>query len=285
MNQKFRTILSALLLVVFLVSAGKLFAQWQDEKQAEEADRVAQELLAAAQTEPAQTDARETIPKETAPRETEPTEPATIWIPAPVEELDSNMDTLAQKDLNALREVNPDVVGWIWIPDTYINYPLMQGEDNEYYLNNTWNQNPSAYGSIYLESMNSPELTDFNTIIYGHNMNNGSMFATLQNYAGAYYRKQFPYVYIATDAGVYRYEIFSTYKASVDSITYQLSFNQQETREAFIQAALENAEYDIGIVPETTDRIITLSTCTGWGGYDYRRVVHARLKMIEVEAE
>lgn len=285
MNQKLRITLSVVLALVFLFSVGKLVNQWQDEKQAEEAERMAQELLAAAATAPTQPLPTETEPVETTAPETEPTEPPPVWVPAPVETPDKNMDTLAQKDLNALREINPDVVGWIWIPGTYINYPLMQGEDNDYYLNNTWNNVPSAYGSIFLEYQNSPDLSDFNTIIYGHNMNNGSMFATLQNYAGGYYRRMFPYVYIATDEGVLRYEIFSTYKASVESITYQLSFKQQETREAFIQMALENAEYDTEIVPETTDRIITMSTCTGWGGYDYRRVVHARLKMMEVEAQ
>lgn len=282
MKRNAQMLLSGVLALVFLFSAGKLVCQWQDEKKAQEADRLAQELIAEAKTEPLPT---EPEPVETEPPETQPTEPATQWIPAPVETPDKNMDTLAQKDLNALREINPDVVGWIWIPGTYINYPLMQGTDNDYYLNNTWNNVPSAYGSIFLEHRNSGDLSDFNTIIYGHNMQNGSMFASLLNYAGAYYFRMFPYVYIATDDGVLRYEIFSTYKASVEGMTYQLSFNQQETRETFIAMALENGEYDTGIVPETTDRIITMSTCVGWGGYDYRRVVHARLAMIEVETQ
>lgn len=282
MTKRMRTILSALLLAVFLFSTGKLIVHWRDGQEAEEALRLAEEL--AAQTQPTQVP-ETTAPPETEPPETEPTEPPTVWVPAPLEKADKNMDTMEAKDLNALRKTNPDVVGWIWIPNTYINYPLLQGEDNEYYLNYNWQNKRSVYGSIFLECLNSEDLSDFNTIIYGHNMGNGTMFNALHNYGGDYYRKNHPYVYIATDEGVFRYEVFSSYKAEVDSITYQLSFNQEETRAAFIQAALDNADYDTGIVPETTDRIITLSTCNNWGGYDTRRVVHARLKMIEVEVE
>lgn len=282
MNRKWRMTLSALLFFIFLFSIGQLLRHWHDQRQAEEAERMAQALLA--EMQPTSVTMPVEIP-ETTPPETELPQPKSVWVPAPVEEADKHMEELSKKDLNALREVNPDVVGWIWIPGTYVNYPLMQGTDNDYYLNNTWNHIPSAYGSIFLEYRNSGDLSDFNTIIYGHNMNNGSMFATLLNYAGAYYCRMFPYVYVATDTGVCRYEIFSTYKASVESNTYQLSFNQQESREKFIQSVLEQAEYDTGIVPETTDRIITLSTCVGWGGYDYRRVVHARLAMMEVEIQ
>ena len=214
---------------------------------------------------------------------TEPviTEPEEIrWVPAPVEEEDPHLDTLAETDLDALRQVNEDIIGWILIPDTVINYPLLQGEDNDYYLKHTWQGKKNVAGAIFMEYRNEPDYEDFNTILYGHNMNNGSMFASLRRYAGEKYWKKHPYVYLATDAGVYRYEVFSAYRADVGSTTYGLSFQQEETRKEFLIHALENSKINTGVIPEITDRILTLSTCSG-AGYSTRWVVHARLKMVQ----
>ena len=136
-------------------------------------------------------------------------------------------------------------------------------------------------GSVFLESRNRPDFTDWNTIVYAHNMDNGTMFAGLHRYKQQKYWQEHPYVYIVTDAGVLRYEVFSSYNAEVDSKTYGLSFRQRETREEFIAMALEKSQIDTGIVPEVTDQILTLSTCSG--GEETRRVVHARLPMIRVE--
>lgn len=222
----------------------------------------------------------------TAPSQPE-TQPAevreTVWIPAPVEEDDANLDTLKDTNLAALREVSGDVVGWILIPGTDVNYPLMQGEDNSYYLEYTWDGRRSAVGSIFLECLNSPDLTDFNTIVYGHNMLDGSMFACLKNYASQSYWSRQPYVYLVSDAGVYRYEVFSCYEAKVDSSTYSLNIQKEETRQAFLDMACNNSVIDTGITPAVTDRILTLSTCSG-AGYATRWVVHARLRMVETDA-
>ncbi len=225
---------------------------------------------APAQTEPPETTVPEAIPEET------------IWVPEPVED-DPNMELLKDMDLEALREINPDVVGWIIIPESKINYPLMQGTDNDFYLNHTWDKRSNAVGSIFLEAQNSPDLTDFNTIVYGHNMKNGSMFGSLGKFASEYYRTPRPYVYVVSDQGIYRYEIFSFYKAQVDSFTYNLSFDQDATKISFLLESKRSSLAETGVVPPPTDRILTLSTCAG-GGYTHRWVVQARLKMISVPA-
>lgn len=225
----------------------------------------------------------EVSPEEKTVAQTDAVQPVELtWIPAPVEEEDPCIAELEQMDLEALREVNPDVVGWIRIPDTEINYPLMQGEDNEYYLERTWNDQKSVTGSIFLEHLNSAALTDFNTIVYGHNMQNGSMFAGIRKFNTQQYWEDHPYVYIRSDLGVYRYEIFSSYLADVDGSTYGLAFSQEETRTRFLANARENSVIETNISPEATDRILTLSTCSGMG-YTTRWVVHARLKMIQTE--
>lgn len=226
------------------------------------------ELPESRREEPATSDAAQTD----APAEPE-------WIPAPLSEDDPVLAKMNRLDLDALREHNPDVIGWIKIPGTVIDYPLMQSRDNTYYLDHNWRGARATVGAIYLDSRNDPMLTDFHSIIYGHNMANGSMFAALHNYAVVYTRERSPYVYIKLDSGVYRYEIFSTYEADVSGGTFVLEMESQEDRQQFLDQAIAMSEADMGIVPGIQDRILALSTCTG-GGYDTRRVVIARLKMI-----
>lgn len=273
MKEKLRIGLSLVLALVFVISTASLLRQFGDNADGQHA--YADALAIASDTQPRQEQA---VPVTEA---TEPAQPETVWIPAAVED-DPMMEEMAAIDLAALQQVNGDVVGWIRIPDTKINYPLLQGEDNDYYLKHTWNDQSNTVGSIFLEHLNSPDLTDYNTIIYGHNMRDGSMFAGLHKYAVQKYWEEHPYVYIAVAEGVYRYEIFSSYRAEVESPAYGLSFNQAKTRRDFLQHALENSQIETQIVPEETDRILTLSTCSG-AGYTNRWVVHARLKMVAVQ--
>lgn len=280
MNKKTRKILSVILLVVFLVSTGLLIRNVLGYGGGDE-DYSDAAALARSDSPQAAEPTRETVAV-TVPPET-PEEPVMVWVPAPLETPDPKMDKLQETDLDALRKVNKDVLGWIHIPGSKIDYPLLQGEDNEYYLKRTWKGHRNPVGSIFLESKNSPDFTDWNTIIYGHNMGDGSMFAPLTRFKRQDYWEKHPYIYIVTDAGVLRYEVFSSYTAKIDSKTYGLSFNQTETREEFLAMALENSQIDTGIVPEVTDQIITLSTCSG--GETTRRVVHARMPMIEVPLE
>lgn len=279
MTQGTRKWLTALLMAVCIFSTFMFLRQQLDNSNGNEAYESALEVATSQTTPPAkpvvmQAEAAE-IPETTA-------SPEPIWIPAPLEEEDPYIRKLGDIDLAALQEKNPDVLGWIFLPDSKINYPILQGEDNEYYLKHTWDGVPNSVGSIFMEARNTPDFSDFNTILYGHNMGNGSMFAHLHRYYNHTYWEKHPYVYLLNADGIFRYEIFSSYKAEVDSSTYGLSFHQTETRVNFLEAAIENSDIDTGIEPSVTDRILTLSTCSG-SGYDTRRVVHARLVMIQAE--
>lgn len=213
------------------------------------------------------------LPEE-APAE-KPEELSYVWREAPVVD-DPYMDVLRETDLAALREVNEDVIGWIVIPDTKLEYPLMYSGDNAFYLNHTWKKEASSAGSIFLEQYNSPELSDFNTILYGHRMINGSMFASLKYYNSQEHWEKHPYVYLLDGAGAHRYEIFSAYEASVVGRTYQLGFADDVEKQTFLDSCVGWSVIDTGVVPTINDRILTLSTCTG-KGYDTRWVVQARL--------
>lgn len=273
MKKKLRKIAMCILILVFVVSTALSLRQFRDNAGGESAYQDAMEIAMNSQTEE--------VPDETEPPATTPAaEPVTVWEPAPVTD-DPVMEEMAQINLAALRAANEDVLGWIRIPDTKIDYPLMQGEDNDFYLNHTWDKQPNSVGSIFLEYLNSPDLTDYNTIVYGHNMKNDSMFGQLENYALQHYWQAHPYVYIATVDGVFRYEVFAFFRAEVDSLTYSINPTQDETKAAFLKLSLENAWYDTGIAPELTDRILTLSTCTS-ASYANRYVMQARLPMVEV---
>lgn len=273
MKRKNKRWMRLLLLAVFLISTGLLAGKIKDGVSGgadyEEALEIARRTSAAEITVP-----------EMLPIVEETAEPEIRWIPAPVEEEDPHLEELKKIDLNALRQANPDVIGWILLPDTDINYPIMQGTDNDFYLNHTWLGQPNAMGSIFMEHRNLPDFTQFNTILYGHNMISGSMFSDLRHYTGASFHRDHPYVYIVTDEGVLRYEIFSAYQADLGSTTYGLSFRQEETKKEFLIHALSSSKFDLGVAPDLTDRILTMSTCSGTGG-STRWVVHARLKMMQ----
>ena len=270
MKKQVKKWLSAVLAVVCLASGGIYLSYQMDFGSGEDTYQEA-EVLALA--DPVTDDAEEMTPTET----TEGPQ----WVPAAVTD-DPNMEEMAKKSLTALRQTNEDVVGWIWIPDTRISYPVMQGEDNDFYLNHTWKGEENAVGSIFLEWQISPDFSEFNTIVYGHNMKNKTMFSQLHDFRDLRFRNAHPYVYILTDAGVYRYEIFSCYQAEVGSDTYQFGMQWDKTKQEYIDRAIKKSVIDCGIAPAVTDRILTLSTCSGLGGVlgtENRWVVHGYLKM------
>lgn len=273
MKGSVRKLLTAALALVFLFSTAMYLGQ---QRQKAVGSSAYAEALALASSGSGGEPRQERLP---AAAEAALSEEKLEWVVAEPDGEDPHIRSLRELDLKALREINPDVVGWILIPDTPVNYPLMQGQDNDYYLNRTWDRQSNATGSIFLEYLNSPDLTDFNTIVYGHNMNNGSMFASLREYRSQDYWQAHPYVYIRSDSGVYRYEIFSSYLADVDSYTYTLGFSREENKEAFLHNVIQASVIHTGVEPEPTDRVLTLSTCSG-NGYSTRWVVHARLKMI-----
>lgn len=190
---------------------------------------------------------------------------------------DAQAEALLALNLEALRQTNSDVLGWITIPDTVISYPLMKAKDNQEYLYQTWDGKYSKFGSIFLECRNSHDLSDFNTLIYGHNMLTDDMFGTLLEYADQSHYESHPSVYVVTDSGVRRYDIFSAYEANVVSDTYRLVFEDDARRQSALELYTSSSVLDTGLTPGVTDSILTLSTCTGRGTANLRFVVQAVL--------
>ncbi len=194
----------------------------------------------------------------------------------PLEALPPEAAALTGIDLEALRAVNGDVVGWIAIPGTELSYPLLQTSDNQYYLNHNWKREPSSGGAVYLEATSDAGLGAFHTLAYGHRMRNGTMFASLKYYNRTDYLEAHPSVYIVLDNGVYRYDIFSAREADVKGIVYRLDLEKSGLEGEFLDDCLENSVIDAGFIPMKENRFLTLSTCTGIG-HATRWVAHGVL--------
>lgn len=195
------------------------------------------------------------------------------------EPLPEEVLALARVDLEALRAVNEEVAGWIEIPGTELSYPLIRGTDNRYYLTHNWKKESSVGGAVFLEATSTGDLTDFHTIVYAHRMNNDSMFGLLRHYKNLDFWQEHPCVYIVTEAGVYRYDIFAAQEASVKGLVYRLDLETNHLEEEFLQFCEENSAISTGITPKASDRILTLSTCTN-RGHAKRWVVQAVLQNI-----
>jgi len=188
----------------------------------------------------------------------------------------SEAASLASLDLSALREVNPDVAGWLLLPGADVSQPVLQGEDNDYYLKHSWERKWSSGGAIFLDYRNSPGFDDFHAIIYGHRMNNGSMFGSLQQYEDPDFWRENPSIYLASEAAVYRYDIFAVWEPGVTSPVYGPAPETEEERRDFALLCRDASLIDTGIVPGPEDRLLTLSTCVE-KGHDTRWVVQAVL--------
>lgn len=200
---------------------------------------------------------------------------------AAADEPDPNLVLLAQMNLEGLQEENPDVVGWICIPDTELSYPLVQGKDNAYYLKHTWQRTKNPGGAIFLEQTSNADFTDYHTIVYGHRMRNDSMFGTLKYYKDLDFWREHPCIYVVTADGAYRYDIFAAQEAGIKDIVYRLDIEEKHLEEEFLQYCTAGSAIDTGLTPMTDDRILTLSTCTG-GSHATRWVVHgARTQVYE----
>ena len=125
-------------------------------------------------------------------------------------------------DFDKLCRENEDVTGWIYCEGTPIDYPVMHGDDNDYYLHHAYDGAYSVSGSIFTDSGNREGFVDSNTIIYGHNMNDGSMFACLTKWSDQKYYKKHPVIWLLTPERDYRIDLFSGYTTSAYAETYTM---------------------------------------------------------------
>ncbi len=193
-------------------------------------------------------------------------------------EAEETEGTAPTVDLEAAQEVNSDIVAWLNSPDTVIDYPVCQGEDNSYYLfhlvNGTYNRN----GCLFIDCENRKDFTDDNTIIYGHHMASGKMFASLIKYADQTYYDAHPVMYLTIGEKQYQLEIFAGYVTTADSSAYMINLGSKQEFAKWLREICGRSDFTANAMEiKTSDRIVTLSTCA-YDFQDARYVVHGRLK-------
>ena len=253
-------ILTLLCLAVFLFSAWKLVGIFQEYREAEQLYNDAANEFTTLNSDQ---DKEHAVPVPTMREQ------------APVE-----------VDFSNLLKINDDIIGWIYMEDTVVNYPLLQGENNLYYLDKTLYKKYLASGSIYLDCDNEPDFSDAHSIIFGHNMKNHTMFGDLSDLRDEDYLKEHPYVdLILTDGTWMRYEICSMYRAHVEDGTFRAPLNKAKNFKPFMELITEknmhaDSELDLPVVQEE-DKVLTLSTCTEDSADLERFVVHAVLVSVD----
>jgi len=185
-------------------------------------------------------------------------------------------------DFAAAKEVNNDIYAWIRIPDTEVDYPILQSPDDvidSYYLDHTVEKAEGLPGAIYTHKLNSKNFHDRCTIIYGHNMRDGSMFGSLGNYRDAAYADEHDTIYIYTPEHILEYKVFACITYDDRYIPGAFDFSKDEGLQAYLDSLKEVrnwASYWRDSVPVTSkDKIITLSTCNGV--FDERYLIEAVL--------
>jgi len=177
-------------------------------------------------------------------------------------------------DFDGLREINPNVVAWLYVGGPEISYPVVQAEDNEYYLRHTIEDKKNSSGAIFMDWEVKTDLSSWNTFIYGHNMKNGTMFGHLKDFIrnSKTYDKD-KYIYIFLPDGIYRYEIFSYYLDATDSKMYYTCDNFKEYR-AYLREAMKLSVRECDTKAPDDRNIVTLVTCSGSGSSKQRFFVH-----------
>ncbi|MBQ9921492.1 MAG: class B sortase [Clostridia bacterium] len=164
-------------------------------------------------------------------------------------------------DFDALLSLNPDVIGWIYCENTPINYPVLQSTDNDFYLRRMLNGKYNIAGSVFMDYRFKSDFSNICSIIYGHNMNDESMFGTFTNYKEQKYFNEHPTVWFFTPAKNYRIELIAGYVTDSSSEAYTAFSSDAELYE-YVQRAIAKSTFTSSVTFTEGEKIVTLSTCS-----------------------
>lgn len=169
-------------------------------------------------------------------------------------------------DFDALREVNPDIVGWLYYEGTNINYPIVKGKDNDYYLHLSFEGEWTVGGTLFVDAVTEDPFNQFNTIVYGHHMFDGSMFGDIKNLKDEEYCKKHPQLELITPEGKYHLKICAFLNQPADSAIYTTNFHEEEDKQQYIDLIRSLASYLTAEEMTTDSKLVVLSTCA----YEYQ---------------
>lgn len=237
------------LLIVIIIGAFFAVGIWMSSD-IQNRERAAREYaeLAEKETEAVQTQAIETSAPETEPESEAETEPEKPPYVSPI-------------DFDALWAINEDVIGWIRIPDTHIDYPILQGEDNEQYLHTDIEGKDSVAGAIYLDVDDEPDFSSLHNIIYGHHMKNGTMFKDIVYYKEQDFFDQHRDIYIYTPEREIHLKAFAALYTSADGIRRRTRFYSGRALDDYVRKMTDGAM--VKVTPEgPVNKLYSLITCS-----------------------
>ena len=254
-----RILILVLACTVFLFSGYQILAYFTENRSGEQLQQELIDQAVEVATEPVVT-----VPAQSVPPTTEPVERPPISV-----------------DFAVLQAQNPDIVGWIYSEGTVINYPILQGVDNQQYLRRLYDGTKSTLGSIFLDFRNLSDFSDLNSLVYGHNIRSGQMFASLSSYREQEYYEEHPVMWLLTPDKSYRIDLIAGMVVPSDSEVYEI-YSYPEDLQAGLEYVLANSTFDAGDVDAAAvERIVTLSTCS----YDYNDARYVVIgSLIEVAA-
>ncbi|MBD5458679.1 MAG: class B sortase [Lachnospiraceae bacterium] len=273
-KSKIWLILFFLLFIIVIIAAGVLFKQYMDHQAAsaqfdslqasvndvadDDAEDMEEVYIKEGEQEAEVKDAEEEIPEsvtEDGDKEIDIVEEYGIEIP--------------EKDLdwNALHEQNEDIYAWIYVPDTTVDYPILQHPtDNSYYLNYNMDGTKGYPGCIYTEDFNSKDFSDIHTVIYGHNLKDKTMFSSLHNFEDRELLSEDHYIFIYTQDYVFVYRIFAAYEFSAIHLLDNFDYTNEYVYADYLKQIYRTADWGANVREDievtTDDKIVTLSTCT-----------------------
>ena len=179
-------------------------------------------------------------------------------------------------DFKKLKEQNPDTVAYIKVNNTNIDYIVVKGNDNDYYLHHSFKQKPNSAGWVFASYQNKIDGTHKNIVIFGHNMRDGSMFGTLKKVLTKkwYNNKDNQSIKLVAEQGTFTYKVFSVYQVMPEDYYIQTDFNNDKQYANFLKTIKARSINDFGISITKDDSILTLSTCSSTG--KERVVLHAK---------
>ena len=184
-------------------------------------------------------------------------------------------DVLVIPSINSeyLKSVNPDYKGWLYVDGIVINYPVVQCADNDYYLDHTFYGQKNPNGCLFIDYRLDLDADNRNTLIYGHAMKTGAMFGLLLRYQWPGFFEENQHIVYVTEDGPYLITVFSAYIVSTDSDAWRISFDDDADYGAWLRSIKSRSSVKCSVTPTTTDRIVTLTTCS-FKIEDGRFVVH-----------
>ena len=165
-------------------------------------------------------------------------------------------------DFDGLSAINSDIVGWIQLAGSQIDYPIVQCDNNDYYLEHLFNKEVNSSGCIFLDCRNTSDFSDRNNVIYGHHMKNGSMFSGITNYKNQSFYDEHPAFQLCTPQASYHIEIFAGYVADLQDRAWNTDFNDETDFSKWMDERIQKSVFQSNVQPSVKDTIVTLSTCS-----------------------